>query len=115
MENKRFGSGKYQSCTYLEVWEKNPDYLYWMAENYPDYWKKVLNYFELKDLKLSIQKKKFKKYPPTSLVREIFKLNPVCGFDMSDYICEIYELTPAIDKRDYFDSLCKRNNLIVNI
>lgn len=48
----RFKSGKYQNKTYLEVWNQNPDYLYWMAENFKGgFWKEVVHQLEEKDKK----------------------------------------------------------------
>lgn len=106
----RFKSGKYQNATYLEVWNKNPDYLYWMAENFKGgFWKTVVEQLEQKDKKE--QKHKNLKFPSTDQVKQIFSSSPICGFDMSDYICNLYESCPDIYKEVYFQSLLQRNKI----
>ena len=40
-----------------------------------------------------------------------FTLNSILGFDLSEYICELYQLTPDSKKRDYFKSLIQRNEI----
>lgn len=106
----RFKTGKYQNKTYLEIWNQNPDYLYWMADNFKGgFWKQVVEQLEAKDKKE--EKHKNLKFPSIDQVKQIFLSNPICGFDMSDYICDLYKSCPDDKKNNYFQSLLLRNNI----
>lgn len=109
--NKTFKSGKYANRTYLDVWNQDRNYLYWMADNIGDYWKNIVEYLEHRDTQLQQNQKKKEHFPTVDRVREIFTLNPILGFDLSEYICELYQLTPDSKKRDYFKSLIERNEI----
>lgn len=112
---RRFKSGKYSGKLYIDVWQTNPDYFYWLAENVKGFWPDVVKQFEQRDNQInsnqSNQSNKHNKFPSIDQVRKIFKSNPICGFDLSDHICEIYEFCPDYQKLNYFNSLLKRNNI----
>lgn len=113
MINNRFKSGKFQGKTYLEVWKTDKSYLYWMAGNFSgDYWSNIVRILEERDKQLST-KPKVKDYPTTETVRKIFQSNSILGFDLSDYICDLYESTPNHLKSEYFLSLLERNKINV--
>ena len=106
--NNRFKSGKYKGLSYIEVWKKDSSYLYWMADNFP-FFDPIVKSLENRDLlKKQFQKKN---HPSLETVKEFFKQHPICGFDMSEYIGQIYENCPNHEKLDYFNSLKQRNNL----
>lgn len=94
MIHNRFKSGKHQGKTYLEIWQTDRTYLYWMASNFTgNYWSDIVRIFEERDKQMAPKPIK-QKFPSVEEVRQIFKLNPICGFDMSDYICDLYQSLP---------------------
>lgn len=103
-----FKSGKYTGLTYIEVWEKDPSYMNWMADTYP-YFKPILSSLEdrtktlakIADAKLEV--------PTVDAVRAYFKNRSICGFDVSDYVAELYERCPINQRGQYFKSLKQRN------
>lgn len=111
MLNKQFNSGKHKGKTYLQVWNTDRSYFYWMAENIGDYWKEVVRVFEQREVQIKTHEISTKVFPSVEKVRETFKLNPILGFDMSEYICEIYNMTPDSEKYEYYQSLLIRNNI----
>lgn len=111
MINNKFKSGKYTGKSYLDVWNTDKSYLYWLSENMSsDFWKKIVREFEHRDKQLQMPvKKKYTNFPSIEKVREYFKDNPILGFDMSDYIASLYKDTPDGLKQSYFESLLERN------
>lgn len=111
MINKQFNSGKHKGKTYLQVWNTDRSYFYWMAENIGDYWKEVVRVFEQRDVQIQKSKISNKPFPSVEEVRKVFKSNLILGFDMSDFICEIYSMTPDSEKHEYYQSLLIRNEI----
>lgn len=113
--NGQFNSGKYAGRSYYEIWKQDRSYLYWMAGKFGDYWQQVVDALEYRDTQLQQNKPKELSFPTVDRIREIFTLNPILGFDLSEYICELYQLTPDSKKRDYFKSLIERNGIKIGI
>lgn len=109
--NYRFKSGKYANKTYFEVWDKDPDYFYWMAGQFGAFWESIVKELEQRDKQRTNQKPKSFNFPTLEKVKQIFISNPICGFDMSDYICKLYESCPDSQKNEYFQSLLYRNKI----
>lgn len=109
---KHFNTGKYKGSSYLDVWTKDKNYLYWMAGQFPGYWENIVRVLEERDKQINQSKPKPKvQFPSVDKVKEIFTQNPILGFDMSDYICELYQLVPDGLKYEYYQSLLIRNNI----
>ena len=105
----RFKNGKYANQSYFQVWEKDPNYFHWMESQFGAYWSDIVKQLEKRD---SLRNTTVQvKFPSTEYVRQVFLLNPICGFDMSDYICELYESCPDNKKENYFQSLLLRNKI----
>lgn len=109
--NYRFKSGKYANKTYFEVWDKDPDYFYWMAGQFGTFWSDIVKQLEQRDEQRLNKTPKSFKFPSVEKVKQIFISNPIFGFDMSDYICEIYESCDDSQKNEYFQSLLHRNKI----
>lgn len=113
---KVFKSGKYAGQTYLEVWQQNPGYFVYLADNYGKYWKQACSALENYDKQVAADKPVEDdigddEAPPIELVREYYKTVPICGFDMSDHIASIYADIPTNRERmEYLRSLEHRNS-----
>lgn len=109
----RFKSGKYANRTYLSVWEENPDYFYWMAGQFGTFWSDIVKQLEKRDEQINKSKPLNLNFPSVEKVKQIFLLNPICGFDMSGYICEIYSNLADERKNEYYQSLLYRNKIVL--
>jgi len=109
--NSRFKSGKYANKTYFEVWDKDSDYFYWMVGQFGTFWENIVKQLEQRDKQKASQNPKSFNFPSIEKVKQIFKSNPICKFDMSDYICDLYKSCPDDKKNNYFQSLLLRNNI----
>lgn len=111
----KFKNGKYTNQSYLQVWDKDPDYFYWMESQFGSYWTDIVRQLEKRDnekeKQKTVQVQIQVKFPSVDQVKQIFLSNPICGFDMSDYICDLYESYPDDKKNNYFQSLLLRNNI----
>lgn len=114
-----FKSGKYQGKSYIDIWNTNPDYFYWLAKNMNgDFWSKVVRELELRDKNIANSQQQkdtirhSKLAPSEEEIKNFFMENPICGFDMSDFIISIYKGLNNIQRNLYLESLLQRNNLI---
>lgn len=111
--NKQFKSGKYAGLTYLEVWNLNPGFIEFLADKY-GYWKGVLDGLVGLD---EIARENVEDEAPeliapgTEEVRAFFRERWIEGFDMSDYIAELYDPLNEADRVEYLRSLLYRNKL----
>jgi len=114
MVYKVFKSGKYAGQTYLDVWQENPGYFIYLAEQYGNYWKQVCSALENHDAQVAANKPveaDLEDAPPVELVLEYYKTVPICGFDMSEHIASIYADIPTNRERmEYLRSLEHRNS-----
>lgn len=107
---KCFQSGKYDGETYTDVWKKDKGYFHFLAQK-GDYWVEIVEELERRDRIFGKPKINKNAPPSTQTIKEIFTKHLICGFDMSDYICAIYEPLNEVEKHLYFNSLKIRNNI----
>lgn len=116
--NKTFKSGKYARRTYIEIWKKDPSYFYWLSANLEgDYWYQVVRELEERDRQLELQRRLHsnRNYPTIEVFKQFFQKNLILGFELSDYLTEVYRLVPDNQKAEYFQSLLERNKLTFNL
>lgn len=109
--SNKFKSGKYVGQSYIEVWSKDLNYMYWMASTFP-FFEEVVKNLEKRDKSIGKQNKIDEQTYSVEYVRDFFKERPICGFDMSEHISGIYERCPKHERTNYFNSLLKRNNFV---
>lgn len=114
---QRFKTGKNAGKTYFKVWNENPDFIRYLAENSSEYWLHVLLKLERvgerkgvnhgtsdDELKLTV--------PSVEEVRSFFREHGINGFDMSDFIAETYRRAKTNEaKHLYIVSLLQRNGI----